>query len=249
MQTPFTQGPATDLPEQMMDAVSGLVDGGDSQRLASQGHRPQADTPLSSPFIFHGAYVGRMDMSASRQTVADYLDVHQDWFRRCAQPMTAEPLGNNGYALTIGHFGALGYDIEPRIGLHLLPQEQGIYRIETIPVPGYTPQGYEVDFQAALELQEQPRTGDRSTPLTSVEWTLDLQVAVQFPRFIRALPKGLIQRTGDHLLSQVVRQASRCLTHKVQEDFHATLGLPLPTSYQERHHHFLDRLSKGLNRS
>jgi hypothetical protein len=140
------------------------VDGGDSQRLAPQGHRPQADTPLSSPFIFHGAYVGRMDMSAGRQTVADYLDVHQDWFRRCAQPMTAEPLGNNGYALTIGHFGALGYDIEPRIGLHLLPQEQGIYRIETIPVPGYTPQGYEVDFQAALELQEQPRTGDRSTP-------------------------------------------------------------------------------------
>ncbi|MEB3267365.1 MAG: DUF1997 domain-containing protein [Leptolyngbya sp.] len=239
MHTPFTNRPSTDLPEQMMDAVSGLVDGGD---------RRDADLPLGSPFIFHGAYVGSMEMSADRQTVADYLDVHQDWFRRCAQPMTAEPLGNNGYALTIGHFGALGYDIEPRIGLHLLPQDQGIYRIETIPVPGYTPQGYDVDFQAALELHEKPEMTAQGNPLTAVEWTLDLKVSVYFPRFIRALPKGLIQRTGDHLLSQVVRQASRCLTHKVQEDFHSTLGLPLPESYQKRHHQFLERLSKGLNR-
>jgi hypothetical protein len=241
MHTPFTNHAGPELPEQMMDAVSGFVD--HSDRPNEMG-----EAALNHPFIFHGSYVGSMEMSADRQTVADYLDVHQEWFHRCAQPMTAESLGNNGYALTIGHFGALGYDIEPRIGLHLLPQDQGVYRIETIPVPGYTPQGYEVDFRAALELQQHPHPSPDGNILTKVEWVLDLDVSVYFPRFIRALPKGLVQRTGDHLLSQVVRQASRCLTHKVQEDFHHTLNLPLPESYHKRHHQFLDRFSKGTHR-
>lgn len=205
--------------------------------IPSQGH----------PVVFHGAYVGHMEMMATQQQVAGYLDAHPDWFRRCSQPMTADPIGDNGYALTIGRFGAMGYDVEPRIGLHLLPQDQGVYRIETIPVPDYTPQGYEVDFRAALELKECPSEEMESGVATYVEWVLDLDVSVHFPRFIRALPAALIQKTGDHLLSQVVRQVSRCLTHKVQEDFHSTLNLPLPASYRDRHHHFLERFSKGLH--
>jgi ribosome-binding factor A len=186
-----------------------------------------------------------MDMAAALQTVSHYLDVHQDWFCRCADPMTAEPLGDNGYALTVGRFGTMGYDIEPRIGLHLLPQDHGVYCIETIPVPGYTPQGYDVDFRAALELKEMPDSATGQV-ITQVEWTLDLDVAIAFPKFLNALPKAILQKTGNALLNQVVRQASRCLTHKVQDDFHTTLDIPLPESLQNRHH-FLERLSKGLN--
>ncbi|WP_008313358.1 DUF1997 domain-containing protein [Leptolyngbya sp. PCC 6406] len=240
MQTPFTDLSSASLPEQPIHAVSGWGD--------STAPREMVGPSLVKPFIFHGAYVGSMEMAADRQTVANYLDIHQDWFRRCAHPMTAEAIGDTGYALTVGHFGAMGYDIEPRIGLNLLPQDHGVYRIETIPVPGYTPQGYDVDFRAALELKEQPAAPGAAV-LTTVEWTLDLDVAVQFPRFIRALPPTLLQRTGDHLLSQVVRQVSRCLTHKVQEDFHSTLGLSLPESFQKRHHQFLERFSKGFNRA
>ncbi len=203
----------------------------------------------NQPFIFHGAYIGSMEMAATRQMVADYLDVHQDWFRRCAHPMQAHPIGETGYALTVGRFGALGYDVEPRIGLNLLPQDQGVYRIETIPVPDYAPQGYDVDFRASLELKENPAPDLDLGVTTHVEWELDLAVSVQFPRFIRALPENFIQRTGDHLLGQIVRQVSRCLTHKVQEDFHQSRQLELPESYRDRHHHFFDRLSKGLHLS
>jgi hypothetical protein len=63
-----------------------------------------------------------------------------------------------------------------------------------------------------------------------VEWELDLTVTVQFPRFIQRLSKSLVQTTGDRLLRQIVRQISRRLTYKVQEDFHFTLGLPMPQS-------------------
>jgi hypothetical protein len=44
----------------------------------------------------------------------------------------------------------------------------------------------------------------------------------------------LSQSTGDRLLSQVVRQVSRRLTHKVQEDFHSSLGIPMPKKLKKR---------------
>ena len=175
---------------------------------------------------FRGQYANCMAMYADAQTVADYLDIHSEWFHRCAHPMKTDALGDNGYALTIGRFGSFGYEVEPKIGLHLLPQDEGVYRIETIPVPDYEAPGYHVDFRAALQLVE--AVSETGTPLTQVEWELDLDVAIYFPRFIRALPKSLIQGTGDRLLNQIVRQVSRRLTHKVQMDFHQTRDIPFP---------------------
>ncbi len=180
------------------------------------------------PTEFRSRFNDCMEMLAAPETVAKYLDAHQEWFRRCAAPMEAVPIGETGYALTLGNFGALGYDIEPKIGLDLLPQDAGVYRIRTIEVPGYAPVGYEVDFQAALELTPAPVAVLNAEAMTHVEWVLDLGVKLQFPRFIRALPQALIQGTGDRLLRQIVRQISRRLTHKVQEDFHKNLGLPMP---------------------
>lgn len=189
------------------------------------------------PTYFHGYYESCMEMFADAKTVSEYLDLHREWFRRCAHPMKADPLGENGYALTIGQFGSFGYEVEPKIGLDLLPQDHGVYRIQTIPIPDYEAPGYEVDFQAELSLAEvelDPTLyhvvgGDRSanlpSTLTRVEWNLQLEVAIQFPRFIHALPKSLVQTTGDRLLHEIVRQVSRCLTHKVQQDFHTTRSL------------------------
>jgi len=45
---------------------------------------------------------------------------------------------------------------------------------------------------------------------------------------INMLPEGLVQNSGNHLLRQIVRQISRKLTWKVQEDFHASHGIPCP---------------------
>ena len=197
------------------------------------------------PIQFNSHFVDCMEMNADRQTVAAYLDAHQGWFGRCAQPMKVEPLGDNGYALIVGNFGTMGYEVEPKVGLHLLPQDNWVYRIETIPVPNYVPPGYEVDFQAAMELVT-PSSGSTSTAQqTHVEWQLDLKVTIQFPRFIYALPKPLLQRTGDQLLRQVVRQVSRRLTHKVQEDFHTSLGRALP----KREHRWFFQKSVELSHS
>lgn len=187
---------------------------------ANQRSEMSADTPTR----FHGHFADCMEMFACPTTVAEYLNAHQEWFYRCAVPMKVEPIGENGYSLAIGRFGAFGYDVEPKVGLELLPPEQGIYRIKTIAIPDYVAPGYDVDFKAAMQLVE-PKS---SMGVTLVEWHLDLAVHIQFPKFIQRLPKAMVQSTGDRLLNQIVRQVSRRLTYKVQQDFHKSYGLPFP---------------------
>ncbi len=178
-------------------------------------HRPQ-------PFCFNYRFSDAMLMGADVKTVGKYLDAHQGWFTRCAHPMAVTPIGDNGYALTIGKFNSFSYAIEPKIGLELLPQESGVYRINTVAIPDYTPPGYEVTFNAQMRLVEL-LDGDKLS--TKVDWDLDLNVYIQFPKFIYKLPMGVIQGTGDKMLKQIVTRVSRQLTHKVQQDFHGSLGL------------------------
>ncbi|WP_255120060.1 DUF1997 domain-containing protein [Synechococcus sp. Cruz CV-v-12] len=169
-----------------------------------------------------------MEMRAQAGVVADYLDHHDGWFRRCAAPMKVLPLGHNSYALTLGRFGNFGFEVEPTIALELLPQSEGIYRIGTVPLAedhGSLQQVYDVDFNASLRLDQ--LTGELG-PVTQVLWDLDLSVWIRLPALIGLLPEGLVQSSGDHLLRQIVRQVSRKLTWKVQEDFHATHALPCP---------------------
>ncbi len=167
-----------------------------------------------------------MEMRAPAAQVAAYLDRHEGWFRRCAAPMTVEPLGCNGYRLTLGRFGNFGFEVEPTISLELLPQSEGIYRIVTVPAGGESSgleRLYDVDFNASLSLDEAAES-----EVTLVRWQLDLAVWIRLPGVITLLPDQLVQTSGDHLLRQIVRQISRRLTWKVQEDFHASHGLGCP---------------------
>jgi hypothetical protein len=183
---------------------------------------------------YSSSFSDLMEMWAPAEVVASYLDHHEGWFRRCAAPMTVRPLGNNGYSLTLGRFGNFGFEVEPTIGLELLPQDRGVYRIAT--VASEQPETplerlYDVDFNASLKLQEQLNPEeeiDGSSLRTAVLWDLDLKVWIQIPGVIALLPEALVQTSGDHLLRQIVRQISRRLTWKVQEDFHASHGLKCP---------------------
>lgn len=192
-------------------------------------------------FLFQVGFTGFMDMYGDLDTVANFLNAHEGWFCRCAQPMTVEPLGNNGYTITVGRFGSFGYEVEPKIGVVLEPPVGRVYEMRTIPVPDYNPPGYDVNYRASMELKEiDPATvkGSNgglfskkvSTPakITQVTWTLDLAVEVEFPGFIRKLPASVIQSTGDRLLAQIVKQVSPRLTYKVQQDFHNSHNLPVP---------------------
>ena len=232
-----------------MQIPSSRPSGASSAQLGSQilkvgaslieGQKPsQVEISSKETLHFQGNYVGHMEMYADAASVAQYLDAHQEWFHRCAQPMTVESIGENGYGLTVGKFKSLNHEVEPKIGLHLLPQEEGVYRIETIPVPGYQPAGYDVDFQASMTLcegtsEDLPEDLGIETA-THVEWELSLSTWVEVPRFVQVLPDNLVKASGDKLLNQIVRQVSKRLTKKVQQEFHTALNLPIPTENKRR---------------
>ncbi len=211
--------PAPTLEKNSVEINSVLM----NSEVAQQNLAP--DLSLSQPFCFNHHFTDAMPMGADIHTVGRYLDAHQGWFTRCAHPMTVDAIGQNAYALTIGKFGSFGHIVEPKIGLELLPQDRGVYRIKTVEIPNYTPPGYEVSFNAEMRLVE---IVDGTTLATKVEWDLDLNVYLQFPKFIHKLPKKVIQGTGDKILKQIVTQVSRRLTHKVSADFHENLGLKTP---------------------
>ena len=231
MQLNSTEPVSAEIPDGLLHTASVIPNPNASMTEESVCSQPELTK-------FYSQFIDSMEMHADVKTVAAYFDEHHSWFRRCAHPMKAEPLGENGYALVIGRFGSYGYVVEPKIGLDLLPQDHGVYRIETIPIPDYTMHGYDVDFRAAMELIEKEMDGGNDRPaygnslpaqITRVQWQLDLTVSIQFPRFIhRTLPKQLIQTTGDRVLRQIVRQVSQRLTRKVLEDFHTTHGVPIP---------------------
>ncbi|MGB7518440.1 MAG: DUF1997 domain-containing protein [Spirulinaceae cyanobacterium] len=202
----------------------------------------QQETVEKEPINFSSYFQGSMEMYSDPQTVASYLDAHEDWFSHCAQPMTVEPLGENSYILIVGRFGSFGYEVEPKIAVELLPPEKGIYHMKRVPVPDYSCPEYDVDYNAAMQLQaidskdveEDFSSVDSSENfqlpkiVTRINWNLSLGVAIKFPQFIYKLPQSLIQKTGDRVLTEIVRQVSRRLTYKVQQDFHSRFKLPMP---------------------
>ena len=195
--------------------------------MAGSDRDQESVSKIGTPIRYFYTYEDHMEINAPAEVYAEYLDLHQEWFVRCAAPMEVNALDAQSYAITIGRFGAFEYFVEPKIGLRLLPEDGRIYRIHSVPVPGYVPPGYDVDFKASMELVEVPANGDKDVT-TNVTWTLNLAVDVWFPRFVRILPEKLLQSTGDHLLSQIVRQVSKRLTRKVQLDFHEAMNLPMP---------------------
>ncbi|MDJ0509036.1 MAG: DUF1997 domain-containing protein [Crocosphaera sp.] len=197
----------------------------------------------TNPVHFKTEFVGYMEMYSDTETVANYLNAHQGWFCRCAAPMKTEPIGQNGYVLKVGRFGSFGYEVEPKLAVVLEPPLNGVYWMHSIPIPDETSLGYEVDYEASMTIKEIPanlggkglekafkkhKISQIPQKITKVEWHLAMDVAVQFPQFIHKLPLSMIQKTGDRLLTQIVRQISPHLTQKVQQDFHSGQKLPIP---------------------
>ena len=199
-------------------------------------------------FVFEVSFNGRMDMYSVVETVAEYLNAHEGWFCRCAQPMQVEPLTDNGYILTVGKFGSFGYEVEPKIGVVLSPPVDGVYLMQTVPLPNCD-EGYEVNYRATMKLEEIAGDTIQTTGkglfsqqvtiperVTKVTWDLDLKVKVEFPSFMSKLSANLIQVTGDRLLAQIVRQVSPRLTYKVQQDFHHSHHLAMPPKSSRQLH-------------
>lgn len=200
----------------------------------------------SKPIMsFQTRFAGIMEMYSDRQTVCEYLNDHQGWFIRCAEPMKVTRFGNNGYTLTIGNYGAFGYNLEPQMTVILEAPQNDNYSMYSVANPQLSKSTYEVHYRSDLNIKSIPlsqadkaikkvykKQGLEKLPesITKINWQLQLQVNIQFPAFIYKLPTSMINSTGNRVLAQIVKQISPRLSYKVQKDFHSRLNLPIPPS-------------------
>jgi hypothetical protein len=165
---------------------------------------------------------GQVDLETDRETLACYLRGHGQWIQRCFQPLRVEPLSAETYRLQFFRMGGLGFELEPSFGIKIWPEEDYLFRLTSIELPGDAALPYRVDCQASFRLEELP--GSPAT--TRVHWDLHLDVRLHLPKFLHVLPRQLVQKVGSQVVQQVTRSLSNRLTHNVCSDFYRSVGRP-----------------------
>ena len=166
--------------------------------------------------------------AGSQAVVAAYLDDHQELVPRCASPMQVEAIDQKSYSLTLGRFGNFGFEVEPTIALRSCRSRKGS--------TGSKPCRRAASPWPAGSLRRRlPRPGCAGSPKQDTPHRAmgsGSQASGSAAQGDHHAAGSVVQSSGDHLLRQIVRQISRRLTWKVQEDFHATHGLSCPPRRQ-----------------
>jgi hypothetical protein len=197
-----------------------------SEGALSKGGEPLLEEmdqpPAKTPLELQAGRRGQVDLETDRETLACYLRGHGQWIQRCFQPLRVEPLSAETYRLQFFRMGGLGFELEPSFGIKIWPEEDYLFRLTSIELPGDAALPYRVDCQASFRLEELP--GSPAT--TRVHWDLHLDVRLHLPKFLHVLPRKLVQGVGSQVVQQVTRSLSNRLTHNVCSDFYRSVGRP-----------------------
>jgi len=197
-----------------------------SEGALSKGGEPLLEEmdqpPAKTPLELQAGRRGQVDLETDRETLACYLRGHGQWIQRCFQPLRVEPLSAETYRLQFFRMGGLGFELEPSFGIKIWPEEDYLFRLTSIELPGDAALPYRVDCQASFRLEELP--GSPAT--TRVHWDLHLDVRLHLPKFLHVLPRQLVQGVGSQVVQQVTRSLSNRFTHNVCSDFYRSVGRP-----------------------
>ncbi|MEA5551511.1 DUF1997 domain-containing protein [Anabaena cylindrica UHCC 0172] len=183
---------------------------------SSTKERATQKSKLSFPYLFRNKSTGTIILQGNMEEVIKYIDNHSKWLAQCILPLKANLIERNAYSLNIGKIGALGYEIEPTVNLYMNQQSRGYYQIKTEPISGIDPNGYDVDFFSKIKLID---CSSGKQELTRIEWELILVTKLDFPAFILFLPIPLVQKTGDAVLSNIVKSVSDKFSEKISRNF------------------------------
>ncbi|MCJ2544662.1 DUF1997 domain-containing protein [Thermostichus vulcanus] len=168
---------------------------------------------------------GQVDLETDRETLAHYLRGHSQWIQHCFRPLRVEALSADSYKLEFFRIGGLGFELEPCFGVKIWPDENDVFRLTSIELPGDAALPYHVDCRAAFRLEELSGSPDLP-PLTRVHWDLHLDIWLTLPGFLQVLPHKLVRRVANQVVQQVTRSMSDRLTHNVCSDFYHSIDRP-----------------------
>lgn len=181
---------------------------------------------------------GQVDLETDRPTLAAYLRNHSEWVGHCFKPLKVDPLElapllalnpecekGQCYRLQFFRIGGLGFEVEPCFGVRIWDESDTLFRLDSVKLPSDEGLPYRVKCAAFFELEEMPQFSGQPT-LTRVHWTLDLDILMDLPRFLQALPQTMVKNVGSNVINRVTRSMSDRLTHNVCNDFYRSIGKP-----------------------
>lgn len=167
--------------------------------------------------VFKGQGATASELPIGLAGARTYFEDVTAFLNKIEAVQAVKPLARPGAFLVTHHpVGGLGYMVAMAAclqaewdegGMRLVPLDFDMAQVksEHPVVKGF--------IEAALALE--PRAGDR----TGVDFGFDLSVEVPLPGALRMLPRGLVQVTGDGIMSAQVRLVVQSLFRKVMEDF------------------------------
>ena len=188
---------------------------------------------------------GRVDLETDQDTLAHYLHDHSEWIERCFKPLKVLPLSPETYKLQFFRIGGLGFELEPCFGVRIWPEQNNVFWLSSIDLPEEEGLPYTVDCLSYFRLEEldpaqhQDRKYRPAEALTRVHWDLKLDIWMQLPGFLQALPYAFVYRVGTWVVHQVTRSMSDRLTHNVCTDFYRSVGK------KGRRYRIIDTTPKG----
>lgn len=194
----------------MSIASSNPVANSQSQSISSSG------MDACSTVRFAVEQSGWVDMDTEREALAVYLRQHAKWVARCFKPLRVQPLSDNTYQLQFFRMGGLGFELEPCFGVEIWPDEDYLFRLGSIELPTDGDMPYRVDCTSSFLLEE--RQTDRAVQ-TRVHWKLQLDIEMQLPGFLLALPRRQVVAVGQGVVNQVARSMCKRLTRNICTDY------------------------------
>ncbi|MEN9213159.1 MAG: DUF1997 domain-containing protein [Thermostichus sp. DG02_4_bins_136] len=168
---------------------------------------------------------GQVDLETDRETLTRYLRGHAQWIQHCFRPLQVEVLSADSYRLQFFRIGGLGFELEPSFGVRIWPDENEVFRLTSIELPGDAALPYRVNCRASFRLEEL-KGSPELPPTTRVHWDLHLDIWLALPGFLQVLPHKLVRRVANQVVQQVTRSMSDRLTHNVCSDFYRSIERP-----------------------
>lgn len=160
-------------------------------------------------------------MATAIQPLAEYLRDHPNWIDRCFKPLTVTPLSEASYRLQFFRMGGLGFELEPHFGIQIGSENDTLFYLDSIELPGDAECPYQVNCHSEFRLEERQ---EKNAPITRVYWTLHLDIVVQLPKFLQVLPRKRVKSVAEGLVSGVARRMCDRLTHNICKDYAKHIG-------------------------
>ncbi|AGY57657.1 DUF1997 domain-containing protein [Gloeobacter kilaueensis] len=138
-----------------------------------------------------------------------YLRGPDHWVPVGFRPLKVQRTGAGHFDLQLPEFGALGFQLAPRMVLQLIEDDECRYRLLSVPSPA---SDYQTDFSGLFQLTPRP-------PAVDVFWEARFAIQLTLPGFLGMFPQPVVQSAAQTAVSAMSASVCQNLVHNICCDY------------------------------